>query len=306
MVERSLAPIVLFVYNRPSHTRQTIQALLQNPLASQSQLFIYSDAPKDTKTKQAVEEVREYIHTIEGFENITIIERERNFGLADSIIDGVTSIVNQYGKIIVLEDDIVVSPCFLEYMNEALAMYEEDLKVACISAFNFPLKYPQNMQDTTFFLKGADCWGWGTWERAWKHFQKDGSQLLKEIQEKKLQKQFDLDNSYPYTQMLKNQIKGKNNSWAVRWYASAFLKNMLCLYPKHSLVENIGTDGTHFKNAKKNEFFGVISDTSFCITKLKCRENLEARQALIFFFKNQKGLFFCRILKKAKQFLRIS
>jgi GT2 family glycosyltransferase len=114
------APIALFVYNRPWHTRQTVEALKKNELASESELFIYSDAPKNGKAKEKVKEVREYIKTIDGFKKVTIIERENNWGLADSIIDGVTKIVNEYGKIIVLEDDLVTSPYFLKFMNEAL------------------------------------------------------------------------------------------------------------------------------------------------------------------------------------------
>src|SRR5689334_19947926 len=116
----NLAPITLFVYNRPEHTRRTVEALLKNELAAESDLFIFSDAPKKPESDESVRMVRDYIHAITGFKSVTIIERDRNWGLADSIIDGVTSVVNQYGRIIVLEDDLVVSAHFLEYMNTAL------------------------------------------------------------------------------------------------------------------------------------------------------------------------------------------
>lgn len=287
----ALAPIVLFVYNRPKHTRQVIDALLENPLAKESELFIYSDGHKDEATAQNVQEVRDYIRTIQGFKNITIIEREKNWGLADSIIDGVTTIINQYEKIIVLEDDLLVSPCFLEFMNTYLELYKDDQQVACISAFNFPIHYPQEMHEDVFFIKGADCWTWATWKRAWEHFEKDGQKLLAQITSKNLQKDFDINGSYPYLKMLKDQIKGKNHSWAIRWYASAFLANMLCLYPKYSLVENIGYDGTHFKNEKSSSFFGTKNDIKTSCNKILPEENPMAKHLLSKYLKNHTCIF---------------
>ncbi|RDU72138.1 glycosyltransferase [Helicobacter brantae] len=295
-----LAPILLFVYNRPSHTRQTIEALLSNPLAKESEIFIYSDAPKSQEAQEKVQEVREYIHSIAGFKNITIIERERNFGLAENIIDGVTTIIDQYDKAIVLEDDLLVSPFFLEYMNTNLELYKDDKEVACITAFNFPLSYPTDFKDNTFFIKGADCWTWATWKRAWDKFERDGKKLLSQIQDKNLQKEFDINDSYPYTKMLQSQIEGKNNSWAIRWYASAFLENMLCLYPKESLVENIGYDGTHFKNAQKDDFFGQISKNYTAPSKIPLQENPITKHLLCLFFKTQNSLWH-RIIKKLKR-----
>lgn len=293
----SLAPIILFVYNRLEQTQQVIHSLLKNPLAIESDLYIYSDAPKVSSAQEKVAEVRKYIHSLSGFKSITIIEREKNFGLAENIIDGVTEIINKHEKVIVLEGDLLLSPRFLEYMNTALELYEKDDQVACITAFNFPLKYPQDFEDDTFFIKGADCWTWATWKRAWQKFEKDGTKLLAQIQARKLQKEFDIDGSYPYTKMLQDQIKGKNNSWAIRWYASAFLENMLCLYPRNSLVENIGYDGTHFKNAHKAEIFGSISQNYIKPSKIPLQENILAKRALAIFLKKQNSLF-NKILKK--------
>lgn len=293
----SLAPIILFVYNRLEQTQQVVSSLLKNPLATESDLYIYSDAPKDSSAQEKVAEVRKYIRSLSGFKSITIIERERNFGLAENIIDGVTEIINRHGKAIVLEDDLLLSPHFLEYMNTALELYEKDDQVACVTAFNFPLKYPQDFKDDTFFIKGADCWTWATWKRAWQKFEKDGKKLLAQIQTKKLQKEFDIDGSCPYTKMLQDQIKGKNNSWAIRWYASAFLENMFCLYPRDSLVENIGYDGTHFKNAHKSEIFGSVSQNHIKLTKIPLQENILAKRALAIFLKKQNSLF-NKILKK--------
>ena len=245
-MKNNYAPIVLFVYNRPWHTRQTIESLQKNKLVKESEIIIYSDGAKNDKAHQSVNEVRSYINSIDGFKKVTIIERDKNWGLANSIIDGVTTVVNEYGRIIVLEDDLVTSPYFLKYMNDALDFYELKKNVISIHGYIYPLKNTENLPET-FFIRGADCWGWATWQRGWQLFEADGNKLLKELQEKKLQKQADLNGSYGYTGMLKQQIKGKNDSWAIRWYISAFLQNKLTLYPKQSLVQNIGNDnsGTH-------------------------------------------------------------
>jgi len=239
-----LAPIALFVYKRSRHVRQTIESLQKNEFVGDSELFIFSDGPRSDADREMVQEVREYLKTITGFRHVTVIERERNLGLADSIIAGVTEIVNQHGRVIVLEDDMLTSPFFLRYMNEALEYYRDDERVISIHGYLFPVraKMPE-----TFFIKGSDCWGWGTWKRGWELFEPDGKKLLAELKRRKLVKRFDFGGSYPYTRMLEEQISGKNDSWAVRWYASALLNDKLTLYPGRSLVHNIGTDesGTH-------------------------------------------------------------
>ena len=176
-MDKNLAPIVLFIYNRPWHTQQTVETLQKNELANESELFIYSDAAKNEQASESVNAVREYIKTINGFKEITIILRDKNWGLADSIIDGVTKIVNEYGRIIVLEDDLVTSPYFLKFMNEGLTMYENEDKVASIHGYIYPIDNLPN----TFFIKGADCWGWATWKRAWDVFEPNGQKILDEL-----------------------------------------------------------------------------------------------------------------------------
>ena len=235
------APIVLFVYNRPDHTRQTLDALTANYLASDSDLFIYSDAPKNQQGLESVQAVRSLIKETQGFKSVTVIEREKNWGLANSIIDGVTNIVNQYGKVIVLEDDMITSPYFLTYMNDSLNLYENNDRVASIHGYIYPVS--KKLPDY-FFLRGTDCWGWATWKRGWDIFNSDAQFLLDEIKRQKLEKLFNFNNSYDYTGMLKAQIEGKVSSWAIRWYASAFLANKYTLYPGTSFVKNIGIDGS--------------------------------------------------------------
>ena len=177
-----LAPIVLFVYNRPDHTRQTVEALQKNELAIDSELFIYSDAAKNENAEQKVNEVREYIKSIDGFKKITIIEREKNWGLANSIIDGVTKIVNEYGKIIVLEDDLVTSPYFLKFMNGALEIYKDEEKVYSITGYSFSDDI--SLIDTTYFLSITSSWSWATWEHKWQYFKRDKQALQKYIDNK--------------------------------------------------------------------------------------------------------------------------
>ena len=218
----ALAPIALFVYNRPWHARQTVEALIINQLAAQSDLIIFSDAPKTDRDSLTVHEVRNYIKSISGFKSIRIIERETNYGLATSITDGVTKVCSEFGRVIIMEDDLLTSPYFLQYMNEALDTYKDDEAVASIHGYWYNVD--QQMPET-FFLRGSSCNGWATWSRAWKLYEPDGTKLLDELQRQKLDKLFDLDGAVSYTRMLRDQIAGKNNSWAIRWDASMFLLN---------------------------------------------------------------------------------
>ena len=240
----STIPIALFTYCRPDHTRRTAESLARNQLAKDSDLLIYSDAPRTPAKRAAVDEVRSYLKTITGFRSVTVKHRFENHGLAKSIIEGVTEILEQSERIIVLEDDMLTSPHFLTYMNEALERYAEDERVISIHGYVYPVGQPL---PESFFLPGADCWGWGTWRRGWKHFNPDGQHLLDELRRRKLSRAFDFNGAYPYSAMLEDQIAGRNDSWAIRWYASAFLADKLTLYPGRSLVHNIGNDasGTH-------------------------------------------------------------
>lgn len=296
----TLAPIILFVYNRPWHTQQTIEALQKNELADQSDLIIYADAPKNDQAWSQVQAVRDYIKTVYGFKSVKIIERDKNWGLAANIIDGVTEVVNQYGKIIVLEDDLVTSPYFLRFMNEFLEIYKDEPKVASIHGYIYPIDgLPE-----TFFIKGADCWGWATWKDKWSIFETNGQKLLDELKTRNLQKEADFNNSYGYTKMLQDQIKGKNNSWAVRWYMSAFLRDMLTLYPGQSYVQNIGHDveGTHCTS--ETDTFKISLNNEIAISKIKINENLESRKKIEFFFSSIKPNIFRRIKSKIARLIK--
>ena len=195
-----VAPILLFVYNRPEHTRRCIESLLKNSLASESPLFIYADGAKDSAQQEAVNEVRNYIRTIQGFQQITLMERNENWGLARNIIDGVTTQVNQYGKVIVLEDDLVVAPYFLQFMNDALEVYKDEPKVGHIQACDFT--QDPSLPDT-FLIKWTGSWGWATWDSAWKHFNPNGKELLQELEKRNLTRTFDFNGKYGFTRMLR-------------------------------------------------------------------------------------------------------
>lgn len=235
------APILLFVYNRPHHVRRAVQSLQGNALARESELYIYADQARSRAEEAAVDEVRSYIRTIEGFKSITIVERTENWGLARNVIDGVSTLVERYGRVIVLEDDLVVAPYFLQFMNDALDTYQDEPKVGHIQACDFT---QDPALPDTFLIKWTGSWGWATWKRAWQHFNPDGKALLEELERRKLTYTFDFNGKYGYTRMLRRQTEGKNNSWAIRWNASLFLKDILSLNVGKSLVQNEGFDGS--------------------------------------------------------------
>lgn len=289
----NLAPITLFVYNRLTHTRQTIEALQKNTLANQSDLIIFSDASKLEAQDEAVQEVREYIHQIDGFKSIKIVERPVNLGLANSIIDGVSSVVNQHGRVIVLEDDLVTNSCFLQYMNEALNVYKKNESVASIHGYVYPI---DNLPET-FFLKGADCWGWATWKDKWAMFELDGAKLLGELKRKNLINRFDFNGAYSYSKMLADQIADKNNSWAVRWYASAFLNNKYTLYPGKSLVLNIGNDGSGTHCGETSAFSSQLNNKAIEVNMIPVEDNQQAVLAIEHYFRKQKVGFIARFLQ---------
>lgn len=295
------APILLFTYNRLTHTRRCLEALSKNTLASQSELFIYSDGAKDDTQRTAVEEVRRYLRTIQGFKQITLIERSKNWGLARNIIDGVTTQANHFGKVIVLEDDLVVAPHFLQFMNDALETYKDEPKVGHIQACDFT--QDPNLPET-FLIKWTGSWGWATWDRAWKHFNPNGKELLQELEELKLTHTFDFDGKYGYTRMLRRQIEGKNNSWAIRWNASLFLKDILSLNVGRSLVQNEGFDGSG-----TNCGGGGLYASTLYLNKLPVHlispveENKDARQAYVRYYARTNS-FWAKAIRRIKRTLK--
>jgi hypothetical protein len=244
------APIVLFCYNRIGHLKKTLNSLKRNKLSKFSKLIIFSDGPKNKLDELKIKNLRKYLRKIKGFKSIDIKEQINNKGLAQSIIDGLNLIFTKHSSAIILEDDLVVSRNFLTYMNDGLNYFRNNDKVISIHGYTYPLEVNKNDPEY-FFLKGADCWGWATWAKSWRIFEKNGRKLQSKIIDKKQNSEFNFNNSFDYMKMLNNQIIGKNNSWAIRWYASAFLKNKLTLYPKKTFVKNIGTDGSGTHGAER-------------------------------------------------------
>lgn len=271
-----LAPILLFAYNRPRHLQHTVEALAHNPLAQESELFVFSDGARTEDDREDVELVRSYIHTIEGFKTVHRIERDRNYGLAANIIDGVTDIVNRYGRVIVLEDDLVTAPGFLQYMNDALDTYADEPRVGHIQAYDFT----QNPRlPETFLIKFTGSWGWATWQRAWQHFNPDGQYLLNELHRRHLTRRFDFNGKYGFTRMLRRQVEGKNNSWAIRWNASLFLQDILSLNVGRSLVQNEGFDGSGTHCGADHLYEARLYKERLRVEKISpVTENLEARK----------------------------
>jgi hypothetical protein len=300
-----LAPIVLFVYNRPDHTRKTVEALSKNLLASESELFVYSDYPKDTAATDRVEEVRAYIKTIQGFKSVTIAERDKNWGLAASIIDGVTNVVNKYGKVIVLEDDIVTSPYFLTFMNDALDFYADKPEVWHVSGFTYP--HIKGVKDA-FFWRSMNCWGWATWKNRWCYFEKVPEKLIATFSKRDIYRFNIYGADDMWGQVLANQT-GKINSWAIFWEAVIFQHNGLCLDPAVSFVRNIGLDGTGVHCGITSSYSSdVLCNKKICFNEIKIRENRKAVRAIMRFYNREHGKknVVNRIIGKAKYIVKKS
>ncbi len=281
-----LAPIVLFAYKRPEHTLACLQSLKQNKLAKESELYVYLDGPKKDATPEdlrSISEVKKTVLQELWCKKVHLQESKENKGLAKSVLDGVSEVLKIHEYAIVLEDDHVCDQYFLDFMNQALSLYSKNSEVACISGYIYPIKQqlPQS-----FFIKGADCWGWATWRRAWEELERDGEKLLYELEQKNLTIEFDFGGTYPYTQMLKDRNTGKNNSWAILWYASAFLKNKLCLYPGHSLIHNIGNDGSGTHAGETKKFEVKLKHQNIFLKAIKLEEDKLAKSKISAYFKS--------------------
>lgn len=294
------APVLLFVYDRPEHVRRTVEALQRNTLAADSDLFIFSDAPRDESRQAAVDEVRAYIGGITGFRSVTIVRRDGNWGLARSIIDGVTAMTDRFGRVIVLEDDLVTAPYFLQFMNDALDMYADDERVGHIQGCDFT--QDPTLPDT-FFIRWTGSWGWATWKRAWRHFNPDGRALLAELERRKLTYTFDFNGKYGYTRMLRRQIEGRNNSWAIRWNASLFLLDMLSLNVGRSLVRNEGFDGSGTNCGGGALYASNLYMKRLPVERLPIAENMDARRAYVRYYARTNS-FWAKAIRRIKRTLK--
>jgi hypothetical protein len=283
----NFAPIVLFVYNRPEHTKRTVESLRYNTLAGKTNLFIYSDGAKSEKDKKNVEEVRNYIRTIKGFNKIEIIERVKNFGLANSVISGVNEIIQSFGKVVVLEDDMICSPYFLKFMNELLNIFYIDQRIFSVTGYTFPIKIPEFYKRPLYLSPRSSSWGWGTWKNRWEKADWDLKDFQSFIDDKSRVESFNKGGE-DLTRMLKNSISGKVDSWSVKWTYTHFMNNSFCVYPTKSRIINIGADSSGVHTGRTNKFNVDLENHDIEIANV---ENLQPDEEILknfrkFFKKN--------------------
>lgn len=288
----SHAPIALFVYNRFTHVKKVIEAIKKNSISKKSTIYIFSDYNNIEFEKGKIKKIRKYLKNVTGFKKKIIVERKYNLGTSKNIVMGLNQIFKKYNKCIIIEDDILISKNFLYQMNYFLEKFKKIKKIASIEGYMYPVNFRKEIPDY-FFLKGTGCWGWATWRRSWRNYEGSVQKLLKKfLGKKELVYDFDYNNSYPYYKMLKKQKWSKKKSWAIKWYASNFIKNNYTIYFKNTLVKNIGLDGTgencridYQINQKKfkNQSY------KFIINK-KIKENITAKNDIAKYLKNKFSL----------------
>lgn len=290
--DSSVSPIVLFVFARPDHTWQTLKALAANYLANQSDLIVYADAARNDTETERVSAVRSLVSTTRGFKSVTIIEREKNYGLARNIIEGVTEVCNQYGRAIVVEDDLVTSPYFLQFMNAALERYQDNPEVWHISGWNYPID-PDGLGDS-FFWRVMNCWGWATWADRWTHYQKNPEQLVAHWQAEEIER-FNLGTADFWEHVLMNYSK-KRDTWAIFWYATIFKHGGLCLNPARTLVQNIGHDGSGENCGHAADmFWSNLADSELTLPHEACESIYAVERVAAFYAALQKKSLKSRI-----------
>jgi len=289
---RNLSPILLFTYNRVDHTRKTLEALCANDLASESELIVISDAPKVKEHTEGVETVRDLIRSRVWCKNTTLLCMEKNMGMNENFLVNITAVVEKYGKVIVLEDDICTSSQFLSFMNDALDAYEQEERVMHVSGFVFDISN-RNLPNS-FFLAAPSTWGWATWKDRWQKLNRNAKELFEIAQKNNLYNSITVDGSCPdfWNQLVAN-ASGVNNDWDIKWFSSVVVNSGLCLYPKHSLVVNIGFDGTgtHFKKGEKGHKT-ALTKNQLLVEKIAVEESPTARKSFAKYFKAQQPTFF--------------
>lgn len=296
----TLAPIAVFAFNRPRHLSRLLESLQLNPQFLSSPIFLFVDGPRDFQDEKMIQEVRRVIeHKLIG-ERYEVIQQEKNIGLSKSLINGISRIIEMHERVIVLEDDLVVSPKFIEYCNKGLDFYEMDLRVASIQGYSKKLNYHEH---DTYFLRGADCWGWATWKNRWEEFEEDAQLLYQKIHTSGLEKVFDVGGAYPYTNMLIRQAKDNFDSWAIRWHASMFLSNRLSLHPTKTLVDNLGRDGSGIHAGGKRSMNLILNSTLPKIGDIPIYENDEVIKKYQKALRSEYGIYSYKSPHKYRVFL---
>ncbi len=269
------SPLAIFAYRRPEHLRRVVESLLENPEAAETNLTIFCDGAKSASDEEQVAAVRRYARTVEGFLTTTVVERQGNCGLSKSITEGVRELCERYGRVAVVEDDVVVSRHFLNWINRALDKYEFDDRVISVGCYVFS---SDSALPETFFLNITDCWGWAVWKRSWDLYEPDGTKLLNQLSQRGLMRHFDLEGAFPYANMLREQVAGRNDSWAVRWYATAVLTGGLTVYPGKSMTVNIGFDGTGVHCGLEQPYEATLATRPVMVADIDVAESSEGRR----------------------------
>lgn len=295
------APVIIFAYNRVGTLKRTIASLIENELAADTDLYIYSDGARDECDLDLVNEVRSYLKTIVGFNKVYVVNRDKNFGLAKNIVDAVSELLTRFPSVIVLEDDIVTAPYFLKFMNDALDVYSNDNQVCQVSGYSYLESIAKDLDldlDDIYFIRGADCLAWGTWRRSWLNYSSDSGALANEIRKKKLVRDFNRDNSYNYFKMLRMTAGGRVASWAVNWYAVNFLAGRYILYPLRSLALHIGNDdmATNYQYVGSSDPYHVpLYNLPVTVTKIPVTEKVNTTKVFNAFLVKTRGSFFERL-----------
>lgn len=291
------APIAVFVYKRPVHTARLIDSLLANEAAARSPLFVFCDGARTAEDSDAVAATRSVVRQRLG-RHAQIIERDTNRGLSASVIAGVTELVGRYGKVIVLEDDLVLHPRCIDFLNGALARYEDEGSVYHVNAYRYPLP----AASTASFSRLPSSWGWATWARSWAAFEADPGDLERRIREAKLVSAMDFGGTRPYFAMLQTQARALIDSWAILWYASLLLRGGLALYPNVSQVMNGGMDNSGVHCAATRDFDVVLGPASGLWPAEVAEDPLMYRQMQVF-FRSVRDTVARRVARKVKRML---
>ncbi len=283
----NFAPIAMFVFKRPEHTRRVLESLARNSEFLQSPLYIFCDGSRHPRETEAVISTRKVIDDIEHPYKV-VIKRNENFGLAKSIQNGISQILESYEKIIVIEDDLIIAPYFLKYMNTALVKYATNENVKQISGHMFPIDFGN--ENSTIMLPFTTSWGWGTWSRAWIQHLEPSDDLITLLNNYKWRYRFDQNGSFPFSKMLLDRFLHKNDSWAILWYYNIFKQDGIVLFPTKTLIQNVGFDGSGIhcsNNSPYNDQLNVNEIINFCDPKLFSHDLTLVRQFLF----NNRGKF---------------
>lgn len=302
---KKYSPVVIFSYNRIDNIKKLLKSLNRNFEFKKSDLYIFQDNYRNLDDKNKVINVINYLKKLRLKKKFNLVIREKNFGLAKNIIQGVSQVLKKNSSAIFLEDDLIVSKNFLKFMNLNLIYYKNQKKVWHISGWNYNVNF--NIEEDAYFTRGMNCWGWGTWRDRWKYFEKKPNVIIKSWNKDKIFR-FNFDNSINFfSQIVRNQNKDIN-TWAIFWYAVIFIKNGLCLNPVKSLVKNtgIGNSATHTRSIEKifNSKLNISNIKKYKLPK-KIDENKFVYNLIVAnFFKMKKLNLLNKFLIKAKNLTR--